>query len=130
LVAVLGGPTDLLDAPDRYFPPAPCIASLDAPADGWLAGIDTRALGEAVVDLGGGRRQPDDRIDPRVGLDALLPLGTRVQRGQPLLRVHAADDGALAATLERLRAAVTLQPQEPSPSPLVIDRIGTRVASA
>lgn len=130
MVAVLGGPADLLEAPDRHFPPAPCIASLEAPADGWLAGIDTRALGEAVVDLGGGRRQPDDRIDARVGLDAILPLGTRVRSGQPLLRVHAADEGALAATLERLRAAVTIQPQAPAPSPLVIERVGAGVASA
>ena len=130
MVAVLGGPTDLLDAPDRHFPPAPCIASLAAPADGWLAGIDTRALGEAVVDLGGGRRQPDDRIDPRVGLDALLPLGTRVQRGQPLLRVHAADESALAAMLERLTSAVAIPAQAPAPSPLVIDRVGAGVASA
>jgi thymidine phosphorylase len=44
----------------------------------------------AVVELGGGRRRPSDRIDHRVGLSDILPLGTKVEEGQPIAMVHAA----------------------------------------
>jgi thymidine phosphorylase len=68
--------------------------------------MDTRALGLVVLALGGGRRRASDSIDPRVGLSHVLPLGTRVQSGQPLLRVHAASTADAGAALASLGAAL------------------------
>ena len=60
--------------------------------------IDTRALGLAVVELGGGRRRASDAIDHAVGLEHLLGLGASVEPDTPLARIHAADrDGARGA---------------------------------
>jgi thymidine phosphorylase len=46
-----------------------------APRAGVVAAIDTRAIGLAVVALGGGRRRPGEHIDPAVGFADLCPLG-------------------------------------------------------
>lgn len=119
MVVALGGPSDLLDAPGRHLASAPCQAPLLARADGWVAGHDTRLLGEVVVALGGGRRHSSDGIDPRVGLDAILPLGTPISRGEPLLQVHAATPGELDAALAALGPACRVQPTAPARVPLV-----------
>ena len=129
MVVALGGPADLLEASNRYFPPAPCCATLTATDAGWLARIDTRALGETVVDLGGGRRSSGDRIDHRVGIDGILPLGTRIAHGDPLLRVHAGDPAALSAALHQLRNACGLSPTANAPPPLVLARVGAEATS-
>src|ERR1700712_805112 len=71
----LGGPADLLERPDKYLRSAPITRPVLAHEDGWLAGCETRAIGMSVIDLGGGRRSPQDGIDHRVGFTGFLPLG-------------------------------------------------------
>ena len=67
MVSGLGGASDLRQAV-RGLPAAPVLCDLPAPQDGVLAATDVRAIGLAIVALGGGRRRAEDRIDPRVGL--------------------------------------------------------------
>lgn len=105
MVSGLGGPADLMEHPARYLAVAPVIADVAAPRDGIVTAIDTRALGLAVVALGGGRTSPGQAIDPAVGLDRLVPLGARMRAGEPLARVHAASaDAARLATQAVARA--------------------------
>ena len=84
MVAALGGPADFVDRPERYLARAPVVRPVAAPRDGRIAGIDTRALGLAVITLGGGRRIPTDAIDHAVGLAGLAGRGARVAKGAPL----------------------------------------------
>ncbi len=104
MVAGLGGPADVLR--DAGLGVAPLAVDVPAPADGWIQTIDTRALGLAVVELGGGRRLPSDPIDPRVGLSGLLPLGTRVSAGQALARIHAATSASAEQAVLRVKRAI------------------------
>ncbi|MFN0185197.1 MAG: thymidine phosphorylase [Aquabacterium sp.] len=122
MVAALGGPVDVVAA---ALPRAPVRRLLPAPLDGFVSAMDTRALGEAVVALGGGRRQVDDVVDPRVGLADVCTPGQRMARGEPLLWVHAADEAAAGAALARLAGCIALGPAAPPLPPLV-----TRVEAA
>ncbi|MEM1065369.1 MAG: thymidine phosphorylase [Pseudomonadota bacterium] len=103
MVAAQGGPSDLLELPG-HLATAPVIRDVPAPADGVVAAIDGRALGMAVVRLGGGRMKGGDPINPAVGFDRVKRIGARVSKGEPLLRLHAANaaaaDAAKAAALE------------------------------
>lgn len=119
MVASLGGPADVLEKPEAYLAAAPVVVDVPAARDGIVTTIDTRAIGLAVVALGGGRTAPGQAIDPAVGLDRLTARGTRVRRNQPLARVHAADlDGAAAASLA-VAAAYEIGDKAPSSPPLV-----------
>lgn len=113
----LGGPIDLMDRPAAYLAPAPVTRDVPAPHAGVLLGWDTRALGVAVVALGGGRRQPGDAIDPRVGLSAIAGVGATLDAGQPVARVHAASaaeaDAAAARVLAALRLGLVVPVQAP-----------------
>ena len=75
MVAALGGPAGFLDRFEAHLAGAPVIADVPAGRDGFVAAIDTRGLGLAVVELGGGRRRASDAIDPAVGLESLIGLG-------------------------------------------------------
>jgi thymidine phosphorylase len=108
MVAGLGGPADVLAPGGAALPAAPVRRTLAAPRAGVLQAMDTRAIGLALIALGGGRRRAADRIDPRVGFSAVAPLGTRVAIGQPLLEVHAASDADAAAALAAVGAALTI----------------------
>jgi thymidine phosphorylase len=115
MVASLGGPADLLERPDAYLTPAPVAHDVPAPRAGWIAGIDTRALGLAVVALGGGRTHPDQHVDDRVGLDRIRRVGEKVAAGEPLARVHAADAGAASRAAAAVQAAFSLAGEAPPP---------------
>ena len=82
MVASLGGPADILEKPDRHLAKAPLVADVPAARDGIISAIDTRAVGFAVVRLGGGRIAPQATIDHAVGFDRLLPVGTHRPEGR------------------------------------------------
>jgi thymidine phosphorylase len=119
MVAGLGGPADLLDAPDRHLAAAPVTIEVPAPHAGWIGAVDARALGLAVVGLGGGRSRPDDVLDPAVGLTGLAELGARVEEGQPLGVVHARDRDAARRAQAEVQRAYRLDAAAPALPPVI-----------
>ena len=129
MVRLLGGPADLIKRPDVYLATAPVVVDFVAPASGIVTAFDTRALGMAVVALGGGRLRSDQEIDPAVGLSDIVELGATVQTGQPLMRIHARTEADAATATQRLRDAVRIASDAaPTLPPLVWQRIGAEDA--
>lgn len=118
----LGGPADVFAAV-RALPAAPVQRDLLAPRAGVLAAMDTRGIGHAVVALGGGRQRASDNIDPRVGLSHCRPVGSRVQAGEPLLRVHAATGADADAALQSLARLITIADAAPPAAPVIVETI-------
>ena len=109
MVAALGGPSDIMDNYDAHLDAAPVVREVFPSEDGVVTGHDTRALGIAVMNLGGGRAVETDVIDMAVGLDAVAPPGAAVARGaRPLAIVHARDDAGADAAEAAVRAAITV----------------------
>ena len=123
MVATLGGPADILASADRLLPQAPVTLDVAAREAGFVAAIDVRALGLAVVELGGGRARAGDAIDHAVGLTDLAGLGARLERGAPVARILARDDAAAQRAAKRIEAAYRLG-AAPSLTPAVIERVG------
>ena len=122
MCAAQGGPRGFADNWARYLPEANIIHEVTAPAAGYIAAYDGEALGLAVVSLGGGRQVESDSIDYAVGLSDMLPLGTRVEKGQPIARVHASrEDAARRAAVDVLQA--TTLGAAPTAQPLLLERV-------
>lgn len=115
MVAALGGPADVFA---HALPQAPVQRAVAAQAAGFVAAIDVRALGEAVVDLGGGRRRPDAAIDPTVGLEEVVGRGQWLDAGASLAIVHARSEADAERAAAQLRAAFTLAEVPPAQAPL------------
>lgn len=94
---------------------------ITAPRDGIVQSIDCRALGLAIIALGGGRRTVTDTIDHRVGLDIRCRLGDAVERGQPLAILHCKSDDC-GRSADGLREAFTIGDQPVTPPPLIRKR--------
>ena len=122
MVAALGGPADLVENPARHLATAPVIRAVEPPAAGSVTAIDTRALGLAVVALGGGRTRPEDAIDPAVGLTGLAALGEAVGESAPLATVHARDEASAKAAIEAVRRAYSVGEPEAAPNPVIRER--------
>ncbi|MGZ9723361.1 thymidine phosphorylase [Rhizobium miluonense] len=123
MVYGLGGPVDLLENPDRYLVSAPVQTPVLAAADGWLGACDARAIGVSVIDLGGGRRRPQDKIDHRVGFSDILPLGTKVSKGDRIAVVHAADEASGERAAANLSANYRIVETAPDLPPVIVTRI-------
>ena len=105
MVAALGGPSDLLERSSELLPRAPVRRAVQAKAAGVVSACDTRAIGLAVIELGGGRRRVEDRVDPAVGIDEILPLGQVVSKSDPIAVIHAADEASAEAVAALLQKA-------------------------
>ena len=123
MVAALGGPVDFVEKAPTYLAAAPVVRPVFAATSGVVCAIDTRTIGLAVVELGGGRTRAADPIDPAVGFTDLAGIGTPVDGARPIGVVHAADEGAARRAAERLIAAYHLGAAAPAPLALVADRI-------
>ncbi|SHE33143.1 thymidine phosphorylase [Modicisalibacter ilicicola DSM 19980] len=123
MVAGLGGPTDLLERADRHLPRASCQVAVHADRPGILRRLDTRALGMAVVELGGGRLQAGQAIDHAVGLSDIAALGERVDDQHPLAIVHARDPADARRAAQRVLAAAEIGDVDITPPTLIHEMI-------
>lgn len=124
MVAALGGPADFVERMEHHLPKAAVVATVDVRGEGFVTAVDTRALGLAVVALGGGRTRPQDGVDPAVGLTDLAGLGQRLHPGDPLCRVHARSDAEARDAANRVRGAYATGDTAPEPQPAIIARFG------
>ena len=121
MVARLGGPSDVLR--DAQLPVAPVQRAVPAPRTGFVATIDVRRLGLAVVALGGGRSRPGATVDPRVGRAGVLAPGTAVRAGDALAQVHAASDADADTAARAVTAAMPVGDEPPVPVPWLLETV-------
>ena len=122
MVVELGGPADLLEAPDRHLRAAAVTVEADPAEAGIVSAVDVRAVGLAVVGLGGGRTRETDPVDHSVGLTQVAAPGEEVAPGgRPLAVVHAADQVGAARAKQALRAAYELNGEAPREPPPVLE---------
>lgn len=123
MVAALGGPADFVDKAEHYLPRAPVERAVEAAGRGHVGAIASREIGLAVVLLGGGRTRPEDGIDHAVGITDLLPVGSKVEAGTVLARVHARTVEAAQAAEDAIRKAYRVVDAAPAERPLIAGRI-------
>ena len=106
MIAALGGPVDFIENYDNYLPKAPVTQNLYA--EGYVESVNVHAIGNAIIELGGGRKKADDVLDLSVGFTNIAPIGIKLNKDRPLAVIHAAtkSDAELAAI--NLRRAYTL----------------------
>ncbi len=122
MIAAQGGPSRFASEWGALLPEATVIQEVYAPEAGFVAAMDGRALGAAVVALGGGRLVETDRVDPSVGISDVARLGDAVDRGQPIARIHARTEAEVERAAQAVLSAVQIG-EMPVPASLVVERI-------
>ena len=123
MISAQGGPTKLAESPDQHLEVAPHIVEMLPEHAGIVQSVDVRALGLAIVELGGGRRRASDNIDPAVGLEAIASPGQQVDQHTPLLKIHARKPADAEKVVAALRQAFEIGESPAQPRVLVSERI-------
>ena len=119
MCALLGGPSDFLDNTAKYLATAPVI--LPIYTNGTLSSVDGQALGNALIELGGGRQRLGEEIDFSVGFSQVAPIGTLLDGERPLAVIHASSDDAAERAGERLLEACDTRAEAPPATPVIIE---------
>ena len=122
LIEAQGGNPGVVDDP-AVLPQAGACELFEAPRRGFVARVEPRGIGRALVALGGGRTRPDDRIDPGVGFVITAKPGDWVERGEPVATIFARDDAGIATGRAALRAAIAIADEADHPLPLLSHRV-------
>ncbi len=127
MVAALGGPKDFCSTSARHLRQAGIVRDVFSEQEGAVQSIDTRFLGVAVIEMGGGRRVATDSIDYAVGLSNLKGKADKVDKSIPIARIHANDEAGFAQAAKLVKAAYRIGPRGLR-GPSVIERIGEELA--
>ncbi|NLG62447.1 MAG: thymidine phosphorylase [Candidatus Cloacimonetes bacterium] len=122
VIEAQGGNPSVLDDP-AILPQADVQLVFEAPQEGTILAMDTRAIGVAAVELGAGRATLGARIDPSAGFHLTAKPGDRVERGQPLATIHARTNALAEQAARRLQAAIRIGEGDATPLPLLGERI-------
>jgi len=119
MVAALGGPADFMDRYDTYLPRAAVTHAVHV--NGTLAAVDTRAVGNTIIELGGGRRQVGEVLDLSVGLTNIAPIGAELGAERPLAVIHAASMADAEQAEKRLLAACRVEHTSIASEPVICE---------
>jgi pyrimidine-nucleoside phosphorylase len=124
MVSAQGGNISVFDDPVGFHKPG-ATAVVEAWENGFIAEMDTTALGWAVQRTGAGREKAGETVDPNAGILFHAKRGAKVDRGEPLATIYATSAGQLAEPEEILRKAILIAHDPPPPVDLIV-RVFTR----
>ncbi|QWC85929.1 thymidine phosphorylase [Nocardioidaceae bacterium] len=114
--------------PDADLPTAAHSRVVEADRDGVLTTLDAYAVGVAAWRLGAGRSKQGEEVSAGAGVEMHAKPGDRVQKGQPLLTLHADDDARFDRGLAALEGGWAVDPDAdagPRGQQLVMERIAS-----
>ena len=123
MISLMGGPINFGQDFNRYLPEATAVIEVFAPEAGYLAQWDGQSLGNIVVKLGGGRLVETDQIDHAVGFSEIASIGTKLSKGSPILKIHAARIDHAEEAKRQVLSAFKLSDSAPKETELVLKRI-------
>ena len=122
LVAAQGGRLEAIDDPS-LLPQARQVEQILAPEAGYVTRLAARKVGVACGLLGAGREVKGQAVDPAAGVELLVKVGDRVEKGQPLARLHVGRPDRLWEAKQLLAEAYEIGGTPPQPAPLILDHI-------
>ncbi|MFD2207433.1 thymidine phosphorylase [Kiloniella antarctica] len=123
MISGLGGPTDFCENPTKHLAQATVVTDVFLPEEGYLSSVDTRAIGMAVVSLGGGRSKAGQALDYSVGFDHILPLGTKIDLQTPVARIHAQNKQDAEMAIGKFKSALKLSYNKPVSRKAILKKV-------
>ena len=124
MVEAQGGNPAIVDDPG-ILPQAEAVEIYEAPVAGIVSRVEPRRLGQALVELGGGRRVLGDPVNHGVGFVVTVKPGTRVAAGEPIASVFARDSDGVQLGMQALSEAILIG-ESVRPLPLISHRVTAR----
>lgn len=118
MITAQGGDGRVCDDTD-YLPHAAYKICVPAPASGYVAKMDTTAIGRCAQALGAGRQKKTDVIDPAVGLVMDVRLGDAVRAGDSLATLYLNRRELANDAVAEMQRAIAIAQEKPALPPLI-----------
>ena len=79
---------------------------------GYITSMDTLKIGWALVDLGCGRRDKSDTLDPTAGMEFIVKIGDEIKSGDPIFRCFNSKKNKLERASQKLINTVIIGPKK------------------
>jgi len=122
MVELHGGNVDVLED-TSLLPSAKILSEYPSPESGYVSGVDSELIGKACALLGAGRETVEDPVDHAVGVTGTVKIGEQVEKGQPLLTLHASEGRRLDGAAALLEKAFAFSPEPPRPPQLIVETV-------
>jgi pyrimidine-nucleoside phosphorylase len=122
IIAAQGGNPKVVDDPG-LLPQARAVEIYTATRRGFIGCVEPRAIGRAIIDMGGNRATMEDAIDPSVGLVITAKPGDWVEQGEPLGTIFARDRAGIEVARQALGTAIRIGDEAEPPLPLISHRV-------
>jgi pyrimidine-nucleoside phosphorylase len=125
MVDAQGGDVSVFDNMEAFHKPGATL-KVDAWESGYVAEMDTTALGWAVQRTGAGREKAGEPVDPNAGILFHARRGAHVERGQLFATIYATNAEMLAEPVAILKEAIHFSKTPPHAVAPLVSRIITR----
>ena len=85
---------------------------ITAQSNGFIKSMDTLKIGWAAVDLGCGRRNKSDILDPTAGIEFKAKVGDQVAIGDPIFRCFNSNENNLNSAIKCLVDTITIDQEK------------------
>jgi len=117
-IVAQGGDAEIIDDYSK-LPLAKSKCQIVASKSGYISKIDTKAVGKAVLSIGGGRETKESEIDLSVGVEIFKKTGDEVNVGDVLGVVYSDNTNGLFDARDMLVSAITVTEDMAEPEKLV-----------
>lgn len=125
MVKAHGGNPEVFENPAAFHRPG-ATRIVEAWQSGYVAAMDTTALGWAVQRTGAGREKPGEKVDPHAGILFHARRGMRVEQGQPFATLFATTAAQLAEPEAIMKNAIRFSETAPRAAAALVARTFTR----
>ncbi len=122
-IELQSGDTTVCDKPEILLTKGIKKVDVIAASSGYLTGVDTFAVGNAICELGGGRIKAEDSVDHAVGWESSIKIGDKVKRGDVVGTIFARSNPSAQAISEMMQIAYKIASDSPKPSKLIKAKI-------
>ena len=117
-----GGDISYLENTDK-FEKAQFTEEILASQDGYIQEINAEEIGKVACNLGAGRIKKEDNIDYAVGIELDKKVGTKVQKGEILGKIHANDTTKLELAKKQVNDIIKISPEYCKKIKTIIEKI-------
>lgn len=122
-VTAQGGDARICDDPEMLVDKNLALVPVIAATSGYVTGIDTMLIGNAMCAIGGGRNNAADTIDHAIGYASERFIGDNVRAGQTLGVLYCRDKDNARPTLDSLANSYTISPADNQIEPQLIKEV-------
>ena len=112
MVNALGGSSNILKTYKEDLSGTVYVEEVFLEETGWIKEINTRKLGLLLIELGGGRKQANDKINYHVGYNNVLSVGEKIDNIKPVVKVYSKSEDALNVVKDQIRKCFIIQDSE------------------